>query len=110
MNFSLKKRFMATLLSCTFLAASFSAHAGEKTIEEFKFVEQYSGKNAAYIIEHLGEPDSRISRENEGGTVKLWVYKDLVKIGKTDKTYKYTQIGIVNDAVETLGNTNREIK
>lgn len=51
-----------------------------------------------------------MKRENESGTVEFWVYKNIVKVGNTDKTYKYTQIGIINNYIETLGNTNRSPK
>lgn len=110
MNFSSKYRLPTTVVILFLLLNTAFVMADSKPINEFDFVDQFAGKNAAFIVNALGEPIQKTSRENEGGTVEFWIYKDIVRIGKTDKTYKYTQIGIVNDAVETLGNTNREIK
>ncbi len=79
-------------------------------IVEFEFVKMFSGKNADFVRDKLGEPEEIMKRENESGTVEFWIYKDIVKIGNSDKTYKYTQIGIINNYIETLGNTNRSPK
>jgi hypothetical protein len=49
-------------------------------------------------------------KENAGGTVEFWLYKNIVQQGKSDKLYKYTQIGIVNNVIETLGHSNRAPK
>ncbi|HAO25333.1 MULTISPECIES: hypothetical protein [Gammaproteobacteria] len=76
-------------------------------IAEFEFVKIFSGKDADFVKDKLGEPAEIMKRENESGTVEFWIYKNIVKIGNTDKTYKYTQIGIINNYIETLGNTNR---
>lgn len=110
MNFSFKNRLPTTIVSLFLLFNTTIVMSDSKPINEFDFVDQFAGKNAAYIVNKLGEPEQKMSRENEGGTVEFWIYKDIVRIGKSDKTYKYTQFGIINDAVETLGNTNREIK
>ena len=75
-------------------------------MNEFSFVETFSGKNKKYIYDAIGKPFSQDSRENSGGKVEFLVYENIVNIGKTDKVYKYTQIGIINDVVETIGNTN----
>lgn len=82
----------------------------KEPIPEFEFVKIFSGKDADFVKQRLGEPDEIIKRENDSGKVEFWVYKDIVKVGTSDKTYKYTQIGIINDYVETLGNTNRAPK
>lgn len=79
-------------------------------IAEFEFVKMFAGKDAEFVREKLGEPDEISSKENASGTVEFWLYKDLVRIGNGDKMYKYTQIGIINNYVETLGNTNRTPK
>ncbi len=81
-----------------------------ETIAEFEFVKMISGKDAEFVREKLGEPDEISSKKNASGTVEFWIYKNLVRIGNGDKTYKYTQIGIINNHVETLGNTNRSPK
>lgn len=75
-------------------------------VDEFEFIKQISGKDKDYIADSLGKPFSKDIKENEGGTVEFWVYKNIVKIAGTEKIYKYTQVGIVNNAVETVGNTN----
>lgn len=79
-------------------------------IAEFEFVKIFSGKDSDFVREKLGEPEEIMKRENESGTVEFWIYKNIVKVGNTDKTYKYTQIGIINNYIETLGNTNRSPK
>jgi phage protein U len=78
------------------------------TYEEIDFLKTFAGKSAEYVITELGEPASVIKRENAGGTVEFWIYQDRVQQGSSDKLYRFTQIGIVNDAVETLGHTNRD--
>jgi hypothetical protein len=86
---------------------AFAANSGS-TYEEIDFLKTFAGKSAEYVKTELGEPASVIKRENAGGTVEFWVYQDRVQQGSSDKLYRFTQIGIVNDAVETLGHTNRE--
>lgn len=84
--------------------------ADDRPYAEIAFLKQFSGKNADYVRSQLGKPDTVTARENDGGKVEFWVYRDLVRQGSSDKTYRYTQIGIVNDAVETLGHTNRDVE
>jgi len=79
----------------------------ETPINETQFVTMFAGKTAEFVKESLGEPEKIASKKNESGTVQFWLYKDIVTMGKNGKTFKYTQIGIINDYVETLGNTNR---
>lgn len=76
-------------------------------LSEFGFVKEFSGKSAEYVREALGEPEQVSVRENASGRVEFLVYKDLVKVGNSSNRYKYTQIGIINGYVETIGNTNR---
>jgi len=77
-------------------------------MNETEFVTLFAGKTAEFVKEKLGEPESIASKNNQSGTVEFWLYKDIVTMGKGEKTFKYTQIGIINDYVETLGNTNRQ--
>lgn len=79
-------------------------------MSEVEFVKMFAGKDADFVREKLGEPETISSKDNASGTVEFWVYKNLVKMGDTDKTFKFTQIGIINNYVETLGNTNRSPK
>jgi hypothetical protein len=77
-------------------------------INETDFVVLLAGKTAEFVKQSLGEPEQISSKNNDSGTVEFWLYKDIVSMGKKGKTFKYTQIGIINDHVETLGNTNRQ--
>lgn len=101
----LPKLFALLLMS----GLSFPVFADEPMdlpIDEFEFIKQISGKDKGFVSESLGEPYTKDTRENKGGEVEFWVYKNIVKIAGTDKVYQYTQVGIVNNAVETVGNTN----
>lgn len=109
------KKIFNTLVMSAFLALfSFNiAYADSKLempVAEFEFVKIFSGKDAEFVRDKLGEPAEIMKRENESGSVEFWIYKDIVKVGNSDKTYKYTQIGIINNYIETLGNTNRSPK
>lgn len=85
-----------------------SAQAEKKAVyEELAFLKEFAGKDAEFIRNTLGEPDSIEKKENTSGTIEFWIYQDLVTQAHSDKRYRFTQIGIVNDAVETLGHTNR---
>jgi len=110
----MKKNFPPFVLSLIFLFMPLSNVYSDERIElpvaEFEFVETFSGKDADFVRQKLGEPEEIMKRENESGTVEFWIYKNIVKIGSSDKTYKYTQIGIINNYIETLGNTNRSPK
>lgn len=82
----------------------------DKPYDEMPFLEQFAGKTAEYVRQELGKPDSIAKKENTSGTIEFWVYNNLVKQANSEKIYRYTQIGIVNNYVETLGHTNREMK
>jgi hypothetical protein len=82
----------------------------ETPMDETTFVKTFAGKSADFVKENLGDPETISSKKNESGTVEFWLYKDIVKMDKKGKTFKYTQIGIINNYVETLGNTNRTPK
>jgi hypothetical protein len=100
------KRSLLFLLMMSLGSLTFAAN--DKTYEEINFLKTFAGKSAEFVKTELGEPASIIKRENAGGTVEFWVYQDRVQQGSSDKLYRFTQIGIVNDAVETLGHTNRD--
>ncbi len=109
------KKFLNTVVISALIAlfslnVAYSEEALALPVAEFEFVKIFSGKDAGFVREKLGEPAEIMKRENESGTVEFWVYKNIVKVGNTDKTYKYTQIGIINNYIETLGNTNRSPK
>ncbi|MDO8826689.1 hypothetical protein [Methylophaga sp.] len=109
------KKLSKTVVMSAFLALfSFNIAYADSELQipvaEFEFVKIFSGKDAEFVRDKLGEPEEIMKRENESGTVEFWIYKDIVKVGNSDKTYKYTQIGIINNYIETLGNTNRSPK
>lgn len=109
------KKLFNTVVISAFLAfftinIAYSETDPKIPIAEFEFVKIFSGKDADFVRSKLGEPAEIMKRENESGTVEFWIYKNIVKIGNSDKTYKYTQIGIINNYIETLGNTNRSPK
>jgi hypothetical protein len=101
---------ISALIALFSLNVAYSEDSLALPVGEFEFVKIFSGKDAGFVREKLGEPAEIMKRENESGTVEFWVYKNIVKVGNTDKTYKYTQIGIINNYIETLGNTNRSPK
>lgn len=101
------KRFSVLLFCLLVSGLAFAAQPGP--YEELKFLETFAGKSAEFVKTELGEPASVVKRENEGGTVEFWVYQDKVRQGTSDKVYRFTQIGIANGFVETLGHTNRDI-
>lgn len=107
------KIFKISFTAILFVLLSTAIYAGpliEKPIDETEFVKMFAGKSAEFVKETLGDPEAISSKKNESGTVEFWLYKDLVKIDDKGKTFKYTQIGIINNYVETLGNTNRAPK
>lgn len=101
---------MAASIGLLMSASVYADSMIKEPIPEFEFVKMFSGKDADFVKQHLGEPDEVMKRENDSGKVEFWIYKNIVEIGKTDETYKYTQVGIINGYVETLGNTNRTPK
>ncbi len=100
------RKFASLLVICFLAFPAFSQDEMVLPIDEFEFIKKISGKDKDYVTNNLGKPFSINTRENKGGTVEFMVYKNIVKIAGTDKIYKYTQVGVVNDAVETVGNTN----
>jgi hypothetical protein len=99
-------RYALLIIFSLLSAPVFAEDTANLPIDEFAFIKEISGKDKAYVTNLLGEPASKETRENDGGEVEFWIYKNVVKIAGSDKVYKYTQVGIVNNAVETVGNTN----
>ena len=98
------------LLLVTNLHAEKMIEVVKTPINETEFVTLFAGQTSEFIRGSLGEPEKIISKSNESGTTEFWLYKDIVTMGKDGKTFKYTQIGIINGYAETLGNTNRQPK
>ncbi|MFC6805858.1 hypothetical protein ACFQE2_09085 [Methylophaga thalassica] len=100
-----------TAFSTTFFPGiSLADSTTHKTYEEMAFLKHFTGKTPEFIRTELGEPDSIAKKENASGTIEFWIYRDLVQQAHSDKIYRYTQFGIVNGHVETLGHTNRDPK
>jgi hypothetical protein len=106
-------KLLPLLLSLLLFIPSIS-HAADATLqkpyEEMAFLKHFTGKTPEFIKAELGEPDSISKRENTSGKIEFWIYHDLVQQAYSDKIYRYTQFGIVNGHVETLGHTNRDPK
>jgi hypothetical protein len=101
------KRLLALFFTALLFSTSvFAGSADRPTYDEFIFLDTFKGKNAEFVLKTIGEPDLIEKKENAGGTVEFWLYENLVRQGSSDKLYRFTQIGIVNDAIETLGHTN----
>jgi hypothetical protein len=94
---------MKTLIRFYFLPLCFAMVA---TVHAEPIVNEPMNETA-FVKKFAGEPEEVSSKSNNSGKVEFWLYKDIVKVGSQDKTFKYTQIGIINNFVETLGNTNR---
>jgi hypothetical protein len=104
------KMLSIVIFSCFSLFSMVTMAEAPKTYEELKFLDAFAGKTPSYVRNQLGEPVLIEKKENAGGTVEFWLYKNIVQQGKSDKLYKYTQIGIVNNVIETLGHSNRAPK
>lgn len=103
------KILSVVLLFITLSTAVLAQPDATKVYEEIQFLKTFAGQSADFVKAELGEPDSVVKRENAGGTIEFWVYHDKVRQGSSDKIYRFTQIGIANGFVETLGHTNRDI-
>ena len=113
--FTLRKNMkLLPLLLSLLLFISGISHAADATLqkpyEEMAFLKHFTGKTPEFIKAELGEPDFISKRENSSGKIEFWIYHDLVQQAHSDKIYRYTQFGIVNGHVETLGHTNRDPK
>lgn len=110
---------MLALLSLGSLAAI----AGSKTYTEDEFLSGFSGKSKKVIIEKLGQPVRKelsvkpTNAENVVGqkednkskrvNIEMWYYKNLVKYDRK-KTYKETEITLVNDRVMNIAFFNNK--
>jgi hypothetical protein len=106
----MKKPTAKLLFSLLIPAILFASSVSADTYKEIEFLKTFAGKDGEFVQQTLGAPDSVVKKENAGGSVEFWVYHDLVHQGSSDKLYRFTQIGIVNGAIETLGHTNRQPK
>lgn len=112
----------AIMIACLSLS-SLAAIAGTKTYTEDEFLSNFSGKSKKVVVEKLGTParkelsvkpsnaenaigqkeDSKSKRVN----IEMWYYKNLVKYD-AKKTYKETEVTIVNDRVMNIAFFNNK--
>ena len=112
----------AIMIACLSLS-SLAAIAGTKTYTEDEFLSNFSGKSKKVVVEKLGAParkelsvkpsnaenvtgqkeDSKSKRVN----IEMWYYKNLVKYD-AKKTYKETEVTIVNDRVMNIAFFNNK--
>lgn len=122
MQKSFKNITTVILIGCLSLG-SLTAIAGSKTYTEDEFLSGFSGKSKKVIIEKLGQPsrkelsvkpsnaetvvgqkeDSKSKRVN----IEMWYYKNLVKYDPK-KTYKETEVTLVNDRVMNIAFFNNK--
>lgn len=95
------------LLALSLLTLTVTAFAQHPPFTERDFIKYFAGKDIAYVREHLGEPSKKTMKENAGDVIEFWIYENIVLLNNEGKTFRYTQISLVNNRVETFGNTNR---
>jgi hypothetical protein len=117
MNFNGLKKLNISLTIATLAFAGLATAAGE-TFTENEFLNSFSGKTKANVIEKLGNPvkkqlsvrptnASKITGKNLDDNkskpvkVEMWYYNNLVKYDATH-TYKEVEITYVNDHVSEI--------
>lgn len=113
-------------ISSLMLAVSFAvftvgamAAPAKKTYSEDEFINSFSGKSKKIVISKLGEPVKKeLSVKPSGANtflmragadekkskpvnVEMWYYKNIVRYD-TKRTYKETEITLVNDKVMNI--------
>ena len=117
------KKLATVIMLVSLSFGCLSVMAGPKTYTEDEFLNNFSGKSKKMITEKLGAParkelsvkptnaenvvgqkeDSKSKRVN----IEMWYYKNLVKYD-TKKTYKETEVTIVNDRVMNIAFFNNK--
>lgn len=117
------KNLVTVIMLVAFAFISLSAIAGSKTYTEDEFLSSFSGKSKKMIVEKLGTParkelsvkptnaenvvgqkeDSKSKRVN----IEMWYYKNLVKYDPK-RTYKETEVTLVNDRVMNIAFFNNK--
>jgi hypothetical protein len=117
MNFSVFNKLSLTLTVATFAFAGLATAAGE-TYTENEFLDSFSGKSKANVVEKLGKPvktqvavkptnASKVTGKNFDDNkkkpvkVEMWYYNNIVKYDPTH-TYKEVEITYVNDHVSEI--------
>lgn len=122
MHLSIKQTFIV-LSMAIFMAMSFTlAHATppkNKTYTENEFLNTFSGKSKKIVTDKLGQPFKKEMSVKPSGAstvmlragadekkskpvkVEMWYYKNIVKYDPK-RTYKETEITLVNDRVMNI--------
>lgn len=120
MQFTLKKLFTIILAaSSLLLVAHVDAEPAKKTYSENEFLNVFSGKSKSVVTNKLGQPFKKeLSVKPSGASsvlmqagadeknskpvkVEMWYYKNIVKYD-AKRTYKETEITLVNDKVQNI--------
>ncbi len=117
MTFNVFKKLGLGLTIALFTFAGL-ASAADKTYTENEFLNNFSGKSKAKVMEKLGKPVKKqvgVRPSNAGKVtgknfdnkkskpikVEMWYYKDIVKYDPK-RTYKEVEITYVNDRVSEI--------
>ena len=105
--------------SSLLLAANSFAAPAKKTYSENEFLNVFSGKSKVVVVDKLGQPFKKeLSVKPSGAStmlmragadekkskpvkVEMWYYKNIVKYD-AKRTYKETEITLVNDKVQNI--------
>jgi hypothetical protein len=115
------KRIYTVFLTAIILLVNTSAFAApaKKTYSENEFLGVFSGKSKTVVIDKLGQPFKKAQSVKPSGAnamllragadekkskpvkVEMWYYKNIVKYD-AKRTYKETEITLVNDRVQNI--------
>lgn len=120
MQSSFKKIFTIILaISTLTIAVHTTAAPAKKTYTENEFLGVFSGKSKNVVVDKLGQPFKKeLSVKPSGAStmlmragadeknskpvkVEMWYYKNIVKYD-AKRTYKETEITLVNDKVQNI--------
>lgn len=115
------KKIVTVFLTASSLlfAANSMAAPTKKTYSENEFLNMFSGKSKIVVVDKLGQPFKKeLSVKPSGAStmlmragadekkskpvkVEMWYYKNIVKYD-AKRTYKETEITLVNDKVQNI--------
>lgn len=115
MNFNVLKKLTLTIAIFAFAGL---ANAADKTYTENEFLDNFSGKSQAKVMEKLGKPEKKAvgvrpsnagkvtgknfdNKKNKPVKVEMWYYSELVKYDPKH-TYKQVELTYVNGRVSEI--------
>lgn len=120
MQLTFRKIFTVLLAASSLLITANSIAApAKKTYSENEFLNVFSGKSKNVVVDKLGQPFKKeLSVKPSGAStmlmragadekkskpvkVEMWYYKNIVKYD-AKRTYKETEITLVNDKVQNI--------